>query len=97
MLQENDVEREFQIHRTEHDYALAEFWKWTIAVLIGVTMGCIGFLVDFGIEVLNTNKYTSTATVIASHGGSPPCSLYYTQQGSLNKLPILTSQGYSVV
>jgi hypothetical protein len=66
--QENDVEREFQIHRTERDYALAEFWKWTIALVIGVAMGCIGFVVDLGIEVLNTNKYTSTATVIQSHG-----------------------------
>lgn len=66
--QENDVEREFQIHRTERDYALAEFWKWTIALLIGVVMGCIGFVVDLGIELLNTFKYTSTATVIQQHG-----------------------------
>lgn len=64
------MEREFQIHRTERDYALAEFWKWTIALLIGVVMGCIGFIVDLGIELLNTFKYTSTATVIQQHGMS---------------------------
>ncbi len=67
-MQENDVEREFQIHRTEEDYALAEFWKWTLAFLIGVTMGCIGFIVDWGIETLNNFKYYHTVGVIASKG-----------------------------
>ncbi|KAK9901698.1 hypothetical protein WJX75_008976 [Coccomyxa subellipsoidea] len=66
---ENDVEREFQIHRTEEDYALAEFWKWTLAFLIGVTMGCIGFIVDWGIETLNNFKYYHTVGIIASRGG----------------------------
>ena len=67
-MQENDVEREFQIHRTEEDYALAEFWKWALAFLIGVAMGCIGFIVDWGIETLNDFKYYHTVSLIASRG-----------------------------
>jgi chloride channel 7 len=68
VLQENDVEREFQIHRTEEDYALAEFWKWALAFLIGVSMGCIGFIVDWGIESLNNFKYYHTVGVISTQG-----------------------------
>ena len=71
-MQENDVEREFQIHRTEEDYALAEFWKWALAFLIGVAMGCIGFIVDWGIETLNDFKYYHTVSLIASQGAHPP-------------------------
>ena len=70
-MQENDVEREFQIHRTEEDYALAEFYKWALAFLIGVAMGCIGFVVDWGIETLNDFKYYHTVSLIASQGASP--------------------------
>lgn len=70
-MQENDVEREFQIHRTEEDYALAEFWKWALAFLIGVAMGCIGFIVDWGIETLNDFKYYHTVSLIASQGARP--------------------------
>lgn len=66
--QENDVEREYQIHRTEEDYALAEFWKWALAFLIGVAMGCIGFVVDWGIQTLNDFKYYHTVALIASRG-----------------------------
>ncbi|CAK0770655.1 hypothetical protein CVIRNUC_003789 [Coccomyxa viridis] len=66
---ENDVEREYQIHRTEEDYALAEFWKWALAFLIGVAMGCIGFIVDWGIQTLNDFKYYHTVALIASRGG----------------------------
>lgn len=62
------MEREFQIHRTEEDYALAEFWKWALAFLIGVAMGCIGFIVDWGIESLNNFKYYHTVGVIATQG-----------------------------
>lgn len=74
-MQENDVEREFQIHRTEEDYALAEFWKWTLAFLIGVTMGCIGFIVDWGIETLNNFKYYHTVGIIASRGREAACTI----------------------
>ena len=66
--QENDVEREFQIHRTEADYSLAEFWKWALALLIGVAMGVLGFLVDWGIEKLNNFKYNRTVELIQSEG-----------------------------
>lgn len=68
LVQENDVEREFQIHRTEHDYSLAEFWKWTLALLIGVIMGILGFLVDWGIEKLNNFKFDSTISSIRNGG-----------------------------
>lgn len=66
--QDTDLEREFQVHRTEKDYALAEFWKWAISFLIGLAMGCIGFSVDWGINLLNDAKYQSTANVLRSHG-----------------------------
>ena len=70
-MQENDVEREFQIHRDESDYALAEFWRWTLAFAIGVTMGCLGFAVDWGISTLNNLKYNTTVDIIRSSGA--PC------------------------
>ena len=65
------MEREYQIHRTEEDYALAEFWKWALAFLIGVAMGCIGFIVDWGIQTLNDFKYYHTVALIASRGATP--------------------------
>ena len=68
MRQENDVEREFQIHRSDQDYALAEFYRWAIAFLIGVTMGCLGFIVDWGIGTLNNFKYNNTFDIVNSHG-----------------------------
>lgn len=74
-VQENDVEREYQIHRTEEDYALAEFWKWALAFLIGVAMGCIGFIVDWGIQTLNDFKYYHTVALIASRGATPTLQL----------------------
>ena len=67
------MEREFQIHRTEEDYALAEFWRWALAFLIGVAMGCIGFVVDWGIESLNDFKYYHTVNTIARHGVGRCC------------------------
>lgn len=67
-MQDTDLEREFQVHRTEKDYALAEFWKWAISCLIGLAMGCIGFSVDWGINLLNDAKYQSTANVLRTHG-----------------------------
>ena len=69
-MQDNDLEREFQVHRTESDYALAEFWKWVIACMIGVSMGCIGFAVDWGINLLQNAKYQTTASVLMSSGQS---------------------------
>ena len=67
-MQDNDLEREYQVHRTDSDYALAEFWKWAISCLIGLSMGCIGFGVDWGINLLNDAKYQSTANVLRTHG-----------------------------
>ena len=68
LWQENDLEREFQIHRTDRDYALAEFWRWALALLIGVSMGVLGFLVDLGIEALNNIKYLNTVNMIVLKG-----------------------------
>lgn len=65
------MEREFQIHRTQADYSLAEFWKWTLALLIGVAMGVLGFVVDWGIEKLNDFKYDNTVSLIKGGGGPP--------------------------
>ena len=62
------MEREFQIHRSDEDYALAEFYRWAIAFLIGVSMGCLGFIVDWGIETLNNFKYNNTFDVVNSQG-----------------------------
>ena len=76
------MEREFQIHRTEEDYALAEFWRWALAFLIGVAMGCIGFAVDWGIEALNNFKFYHTVNTIATRGararrGPGPAALHH--------------------
>ena len=76
MLQDNDLEREFQVHRTDSDYALAEFWKWVIAFLIGLSMGCIGFAVDWGINLLNDAKYQTTASVLRTTGELQPAGLW---------------------
>ena len=67
------MEREFQVHRTDSDYALAELWKWVIACLIGLSMGCIGFAVDWGINLLNDAKYQTTASVLRSTGVPLAC------------------------
>ena len=60
------MEREFQIHRTEGDYASAETWRWILAFVIGVTMGILGFMVDWGIGVLNNFKYFNAINVIVT-------------------------------
>ena len=39
------------------------------AVLIGVTMGMLAFLVDIVLQRLNSFKYTAVKTVVAHHGG----------------------------
>ena len=62
------MERDFQIHRTEEDYSHAEFWKWFLSFAIGVVMGCIAFIVDAGIDVLNTTKYKLVENRIYSQG-----------------------------
>ncbi len=64
------MERDFQIHRSDQDYAVAEFFRWTIAFLIGVAMGCLGFMVDWGIETLNNFKYNSTFDIVNSVGAA---------------------------
>ena len=55
--QDNDLERDFAVHRTEADYDAAEVWKWALSMLIGATMGTLAFMVDWGIDVLNNTKY----------------------------------------
>ena len=60
------MEREFQIHRTEGDYAAAETWRWILAFVIGVTMGILGFMVDWGIGALNNFKYFNAINVIVT-------------------------------
>lgn len=67
-MQDNDLEREFAVHRTEQDYAAAEFWKWALSILIGATMGTLAFVVDWGIDVLNTSKYTAVNHRIYGEG-----------------------------
>ena len=65
------MEREFQVHRTERDYAHAEAWRWMLAFLIGVTMGVLGYAVDWGIRLLNNFKFFSTQEYIAAHRVPP--------------------------
>lgn len=89
-VQDTDLEREYQVHRTEKDYALAEFWKWAIACLIGLAMGCIGFVVDWGINLLNDAKYQSTANVLRSHGMDHLCGTSW-QARKLYSWPAFTS------
>lgn len=83
VMQDNDLEREFQVHRTDSDYALAEFWKWAISCMIGLSMGCIGFAVDWGINLLNDAKYQTTANVLRSNGENRLHSLHSACTGSL--------------
>ena len=58
-----------QIHRSLHDYHLADFWKWALAMCIGIIMGLLAFLTDLGIETMNDVKYTTTESRI-TRGGS---------------------------
>ena len=69
-LQDNDLEREFAIHRSEGDYARAEVWKWALSIAIGATMGSLAFLVDWGIDVLNNSKYSAVNAKIYGAGRS---------------------------
>lgn len=62
------MQREFAVHRTSQDYASEEFWKWTLSIMIGATMGTLAFLVDWGIDVLNTSKYTAVNAKIYGAG-----------------------------
>ncbi|CAD7694881.1 unnamed protein product [Ostreobium quekettii] len=66
---ENDVERSAQLHRRHWDYFNEEAWRWAISALIGFLMGCIAFLVDLGIEVLNTLKISTVLQVMDVYGG----------------------------
>lgn len=56
------------VHVLLASFRLAEFWRWTIALMIGVAMGILGFLVDWGIEHLNTFKYKTSIAAIQSSG-----------------------------
>jgi chloride channel 7 len=67
--EENDLEREFAIHRSEHDYALADTWKWLLSILIGAVMGLLAFLVDAGIGGMNGFKFAAVRRAIVDKGG----------------------------
>eukprot|EP01025_Chloroclados_australasicus_P012437 TRINITY_DN1572_c0_g1_i2.p1 TRINITY_DN1572_c0_g1~~TRINITY_DN1572_c0_g1_i2.p1 ORF type:complete len:958 (-),score=133.08 TRINITY_DN1572_c0_g1_i2:534-3407(-) len=75
---DSDLQLEKDLHRDHHDYVTAEFWKWFLCILIGLTMGFIAFLVDFGIQTLNNWKYSATQQVIDSsnQGFWPPFMVY---------------------
>ncbi|EFN52659.1 hypothetical protein CHLNCDRAFT_138594 [Chlorella variabilis] len=66
---ENDLQREFAVHRSEHDYATAETWKWLLSILIGAVMGVLAFLVDWGIEAMNGFKFATVRAAVAESGG----------------------------
>ena len=56
------------MHRTEGDYAKAETWKWSLAATIGASMGALAFVVDCGIDTLNSAKFNMTSRAIAETG-----------------------------
>lgn len=66
---ENDVYRAVQVRREHWDYILEEGWRWLLSALIGITMGCLAFGVDSGIEALNTWKLNTTLDVLTQYGG----------------------------
>ncbi|CAD7699480.1 unnamed protein product, partial [Ostreobium quekettii] len=65
----NDVERAVQVGREHWDYILEEGWRWALSAVIGITMGTLAFLIDFGIESLNTWKFNTTLDALEKHGG----------------------------
>jgi hypothetical protein len=69
--QENDIQREFAVHRSEHDYATAETWKWLLSILIGAVMGVLAFLVDWGIDAMNSFKFSAVRAAVAESGARP--------------------------
>eukprot|EP00210_Caulerpa_lentillifera_P000973 g938.t1 len=66
---DNDVEQESNIRRNQSDYVHGEIWKWGISAAIGLVMGIVAFLVDWGIEKLNDFKFEHVDDVIDSDGG----------------------------
>jgi len=66
---DNDVEREFRAHRTETEYSSEEAWRWALACLIGVAMGCFAFVVDWGIDKLNDARYLRVLRAAAGGAG----------------------------
>jgi chloride channel 7 len=56
---ENDIQRSFALHRPEHDYLSEDTFRWLLAILIGTVMGLLAFLVDWGIEGLNSFKFSA--------------------------------------
>lgn len=63
---DNDIEREFALHRSERDYVLADTWRWFLSIIIGIVMGFAAFLVDWGIQVLNRTKYDTVRDAISA-------------------------------
>lgn len=66
---ENDLQREVAIHRSEHDYAIADTWRWLLSILIGAVMGLLAFLVDWGIDAMNGFKFAAVTRAVATSGG----------------------------
>ena len=60
----SEFEEVMRRERPQYDYVRQEMWKWLLAALIGITMGIISFLVDWGISGLITAKYRATKKYI---------------------------------
>jgi len=41
-----------------------DIWRWVVFIFIGVCTACIGFLLDFSIDILSTFKYGVLKTCI---------------------------------
>eukprot|EP01025_Chloroclados_australasicus_P037565 TRINITY_DN3838_c0_g1_i4.p1 TRINITY_DN3838_c0_g1~~TRINITY_DN3838_c0_g1_i4.p1 ORF type:complete len:949 (-),score=77.27 TRINITY_DN3838_c0_g1_i4:197-3043(-) len=66
---DNDLEHERDLNRSHYQYFWIYFWKWFLCLMIGVVMGILAFLVDWGIEVLNDVKYGIVYHLISDSGG----------------------------
>lgn len=53
----SEFEEALRRERPHYDYVRQEAWKWALAALIGITMGIISFLVDWGITALQSAKF----------------------------------------
>lgn len=68
--EDNDIQRSFALHRPEHDYLSEDTFRWLLAILIGTVMGLLAFLVDWGIEGLNSFKFSALRQSILLNNNS---------------------------
>lgn len=66
--EDHDIQREFALHRSEQDYAIADTWRWLLAMVIGAVMGVLAFVVDWAIEALNSSKFDAVRDSIRLNG-----------------------------